>query len=149
MRQLITRKLYNPSIRGFRTMTRIVPTVETKGFNINTSLWPEEEDYKPFGNEYSSSGTTYETTMSMTCGNKTVDPALEMKETAEGALTSKPNILTWSAANLEISDLEGECILFRTKSEVLPSFHKHHPERPEPQTGLFKPLRRPNIKRLD
>ncbi|KAG2189305.1 hypothetical protein INT44_004447 [Umbelopsis vinacea] len=149
MRQLITKNLYNPAIRGFRSMTRIVPTVETKGHTINTSLWPEEEDYKPFGNEYSSSGTTYETTMSMSCGNKTVDPALEMKEN-ESTLTTNPNILTWSAANLEISDLEGERILFRTtKSEILPSFHKHHPDRPEPQVGLFKPLRKPNIKRLD
>jgi hypothetical protein len=148
MRQLIIKKLFNPTTRGFRSMTRIVPTVETKEYTINTSLWPEEEDYKPFGNEYSSSGTTYETTMSTTCGNKTVDPAMEMKET-ESNMNLNPNILTWSAANLEISDLEGERILFRSKTEVPPSFHKHHPERPEPQCGLFKPLRRPIIKRLD
>ncbi|GAB5586356.1 hypothetical protein Unana1_01256 [Umbelopsis nana] len=129
-------------------MTRIVPTVETKGHTINTSLWPDE-DYKPFGNEYSASGTTYETMMSVTCGNKTVDPAMEMKEVENNKMSLNPSILTWSAANLEISDLEGERILFRSKSEVHPSFHKHHRERPEPQTGLFKPLRKPGIKRLD
>jgi hypothetical protein len=128
-------------------MTRIVPTVEIKERSVNTSLWPDE-DYKPFGNEYSASGTTYETMKSITCGNRTVDPALEMKE-VENKMSLNPSILTWSAANLEISDLEGERILFRSKSEVPPSFHKHHRERPEPQTGLFKPLRKPGINHLE
>ncbi|KAJ2962807.1 hypothetical protein NQZ79_g2156 [Umbelopsis isabellina] len=120
-------------------MTRIVPAVQTKLDQGHPSLWLDEE-YKPFSNEFSVSGTTYETMRSTTCGNKTVDPAMEMKEV--------PMILAWSAANLEISDLEGERSYFvNSKGEVSPSFHKHHAERPELQKGLFKPMKRPAIKR--
>ncbi|CAM0134876.1 unnamed protein product [Umbelopsis sp. WA50703] len=118
-------------------MTRIVPAVQTKMDEGHPSLWLDEE-YKPFSNEFSVSGTTYETMMSTTCGNKTVDPAMEMKEV--------PLILAWSAANLEISDLAGERIFLNTRGEDAPSFHKHHAERPELQKGLFKPLKKPAIK---
>jgi len=163
-----TRQLAAATLRTLPTRT--VPPLLARPLSVApTRIENQQEaglpdDMKPWSNEYSVSGTTWEMCMHNTTRNGTVDPEMEMREmeTREVEVevqdeirvdgkTLHPSVLSWSAANSQISwctsesDAAATAIAYPNE----PWITRQQPPRPELQRGLFKPVHKPPKKHLE
>ncbi|KAF7723459.1 hypothetical protein EC973_002012 [Apophysomyces ossiformis] len=116
-----------------------------------TKRYRLDQEYMPWSNEYSGSGTTREIMEHKVACDDCVDPMLELEEArSECEVQDGPDFLLWSAANREISEISEEISHTNLRDSVhIASFGRYQPARPIRQVGLFKPLKKPAFKRLN